>query len=133
MRKIREIHIFVIIVFLMLVRADILKVTTSTTWVGSIVVIGVVIAVYDIARKIIEHYADINDKVVNQIGVLIAVFLLNIIVGIGIIIALWNFLKPLGFLNNAKVLDELTLIALLLSLSQHTVIRSIIYLIDSGK
>lgn len=105
-----------ILILLMFIRSK-----ASGDWFGSIVVLGVFVALMDLTTKLIASHSTLKDKKPkDRLG-----FCLVILFIIGFIVlasAFYNIVDPLKWLKDTTILDELTLLALLLSISQDTVL-----------
>ncbi len=93
-------------------------------WVGSVVVAGLFVTWIDTVSKALNKYSGVtNGSSKTRLGVVLG---LMILAGGGLVVLMvWNLANSLKWLNNAMVLDELTLAALLVCLEQNAIVSLI--------
>lgn len=127
MEKIRDTHIFVVIIFLMIMR-----VVVEGKWFGCVVIAGLLISLFDIIKKI---YMDNMKLVVDQQKMRYAIvfIVLNAFFLFNCILLLLNAMMEICWLNATAFLDEITLLTLLLTLPQRLIIEKINKIIRKEK
>lgn len=119
MDKIRDIDIFCIIIFLMIIRFF-----ASGKWFGCVVIAGLLVAIFDLIIKLYKSNLQIVVKQ-QKVRYGICFILLNILFLLGCILIAVNVIFEIQWLNEAIFLDEMTLLTLLLTLSQNLILESI--------
>jgi hypothetical protein len=119
MDKIKDIHIMVLIVFLMIMRLFV-----AGKWFGCIVLAGLLVAIFDLINKLYKS----NLKLVSnrqKIRYGICFIILNVFFFIGCVLIALNIILEMQWLSEATFLDEITLFTLLLTLPQNLIIEHI--------
>lgn len=126
MKRIKENTILLTILFLIVARLFV-----PGRWFGCIVIGGFLVTLLDLIRMI---YTDNNNlKLDNQkIRYGIIYFVLSTMFYAGVISIILNIIMEIKWLNAPIFLDELTLITLLLSLSQKFIVNKINKVIRKG-
>lgn len=128
MKSIRQYYIAGILLLLMIVRAF-----ASGDWFGSIVVAGVFVSWIDLIRKLIQISANLKYKhAKDRAGLIILV--MSIAGFVLLVLAVINIINSISWLTDPLVLDELTLVALFLCISQDMLIDVLKWIIgkDNG-
>lgn len=120
MKVVRDLYVLVALVVLMAIRYFF----DGGDWVGSVVVAGLFVTWIDTVSKVLNKYSGVtNGSSKTQLGVVLG---LMILAGGGLVVLMvWNLANGLKWLNNAMVLDELTLAALLVCLEQNAIVSLI--------
>ena len=120
MKVVRDLYVLVALVVLMAIRYFF----DGGDWVGSVVVAGLFVTWIDTVSKALNKYSGVtNGSSKTRLGVVLG---LMILAGGGLVVLMvWNLANSLKWLNNAMVLDELTLAALLVCLEQNAIVSII--------
>ena len=120
MKVVRDLYVLVALVVLMAIRYFF----DGGDWVGSVVVAGLFVTWIDTVSKALNKYSGVtNGSSKTRLGVVLG---LMILAGGGLVVLMvWNLANSLKWLNNAMVLDELTLAALLVCLEQNAIVSLI--------
>lgn len=120
MKVVRDLYVLVALVVLMAIRYFF----DGGDWVGSFVVAGLFVTWIDTVSKALNKYSGVtNGSSKTRLGVVLG---LMILAGGGLVVLMvWNLANSLKWLNNAMVLDELTLAALLVCLEQNAIVSLI--------
>ena len=120
MKVVRDLYVLVALVVLMAIRYFF----DGGDWVGSVVVAGLFVTWIDTVSKALNKYSGVtNGSSKTRLGVVLG---LMILAGGGLVVLMvWNLANSLKWLNNAMVLDELTLAALLVCLEQNAIVSFI--------
>ena len=120
MKVVRDLYVLVALVVLMAIRYFF----DGGDWVGSVVVAGLFVTWIDTVSKALNKYSGVtNGSSKTRLGVVVG---LMILAGGGLVVLMvWNLANSLKWLNNAMVLDELTLAALLVCLEQNAIVSLI--------
>ena len=120
MKVVRDLYVLVALVVLMAIRYFF----DGGDWVGSVVVAGLFVIWIDTVSKALNKYSGVtNGSSKTRLGVVLG---LMILAGGGLVVLMvWNLANSLKWLNNAMVLDELTLAALLVCLEQNAIVSLI--------
>lgn len=124
MDKIKDIHIMVLIVFLMIMRLFV-----AGKWFGCIVLAGLLVAIFDLINKLYKS----NLKLVanrQKVRYGICFIILNIFFFIGCVLIALNIILEIQWLSDVTFLDEITLFTLLLTLPQNLIVERINQLIQ---
>lgn len=115
-------------VFIILI---ILRPFASGNWFGSIVVAGLFVTWMDTLNCVWNDNSKLNIAAKVRYGI---IFTIMVVIGL-ILLALItvNFVIDIKWLNNTIVLDEITLLALLLCVSQKSFIKLLGNIIKKGK
>ena len=115
-------------VFIILI---ILRPFASGNWFGSIVVAGLFVTWMDTLNCVLNDNSKLNIAAKVRYGI---IFTIMVVIGL-ILLALItvNFVIDIKWLNNTIVLDEITLLALLLCVSQKSFIKLLGNIIKKGK
>ena len=115
-------------VFIILI---ILRPFASGNWFGSIVVAGLFVTWMDTLNCVWNDNSKLNIAAKVRYGI---IFSIRVVIGL-ILLALItvNFVIDIKWLNNTIVLDEITLLALLLCVSQKSFIKLLGNIIKKGK
>ena len=115
-------------VFIILI---ILRTFASGNWFGSIVVAGLFVTWMDTLNCVWNDNSKLNIAAKVRYGI---IFTIMVVIGL-ILLALItvNFVIDIKWLNNTIVLDEITLLALLLCVSQKSFIKLLGNIIKKGK
>ncbi len=126
MKKLGELYLVLALVVLMFVRP-----VASGKWFGSVVVAGVFVTWMD------TMYCVWKDNSVNNIKEKVRYGTIFTFMGaIGfllLVLIIVNIVKEIDWLNNPIFLDEVTLIALIICVSQRSFIRLLSNIIKKGK
>lgn len=119
MKVVRDLYVLVALVVLMAIRYFF----DGGDWVGSVVA-GLFVTWIDTVSKALNKYSGVtNGSSKTRLGVVLG---LMILAGGGLVVLMvWNLANSLKWLNNAMVLDELTLAALLVCLEQNAIVSLI--------
>ena len=116
MKVIKDLYLIITLLVLMLLRP-----WAPGNWFGSVVVAGLLVTWLDTLNHIWEDNSTSNDKEKVRYGV---IFTIMGLIGLSLLILLViNLVKSIEWLNSTIVLDELTLLALLLCVSQKSFIN----------
>lgn len=124
MDKIKDIHIMVLIVFLMIMRLFV-----AGKWFGCVVLAGLLVAIFDLINKLYKS----NLKLVanrQKIRYGICFIILNVFFFIGCVLIALNIILEIQWLSDVTFLDEITLFTLLLTLPQNLIVEHINQLIQ---
>lgn len=111
----------------------IVRAFASGDWFGSIVVAGVFVSWIDLIRKLIQISANLKYKhAKDRAGLIILV--MSIAGFVLLVLAVINIINSISWLTDPLVLDELTLVALFLCISQDMLIDVLKWIIgkDNG-
>ncbi len=126
MKVIKDLYLIITLLVLMLLRP-----WAPGNWFGSVVVAGLLVTWLDTLNHIWEDNSTSNDKEKVRYGV---IFTIMGLIGLSLLILLViNLVKSIVWLNSTIVLDELTLLALLLCVSQKSFINLLGNIIKKGK
>lgn len=126
MKVIKDLYLIITLLVLMLLRP-----WAPGNWFGSVVVAGLLVTWLDTLNHIWEDNSTSNDKEKVRYGV---IFTIMGLIGLSLLILLViNLVKSIEWLNSTIVLDELTLLALLLCVSQKSFINLLGNIIKKGK
>lgn len=119
MDKVKDIHIFGSIFSLMIMR-----VFGTGKWFSCVVYAGLLVALFDLISKLYKSNMTLVDKkhMIRYGGYFVA---LNFIFGIGCILIFLNLILEIPWLNDVALLDEITLLTLLLTLPQKLILEKI--------
>lgn len=116
MKAIKNLYVVISLIVLMILRPF-----APGEWFGSIVIAGLFVTWLDTMHRIWKSNADLtieNEKIRYAI-----VFVVMVLVGVALLILIVvNLVIGLKWLNLPIVLDECTLLALLICLSQNTIV-----------
>lgn len=119
MNKIRDGHIFWLLVFLMVVR-----VFVGGKWFANIVIAGMLVALLDLINKLFRSNQEIvNNRQKIKYGIWIVI--LNFSFWVGCVLILLNIILEIPILCDITFLDEITLLTLVLTLSQKMILEKI--------
>lgn len=119
MKSIKNIHIVIIIIVLFIFRLF-----KSGGWFGCVVIAGFLVALFDIIVKLYKTNTNlVFDKHKSRYGLILIG--LNLLFSIGLILLFANAIWYISWINNTLVLDEITLLTLLISLPQESIISRI--------
>lgn len=119
MQYVKDIHIIALIFALCIFR-----VLDSGGWFGCVVIAGFLVALFDIIVKVyLSNTNIVLDKYKSRYGVIF--ICLNILLSGGIILLFGNAIWKFSWINNMIVLDEITLLTLMISLPQESIINKI--------
>lgn len=119
MNSIRQAYYAGTIIVLMIIRY-----IMTGTWFGSIVVAGVFISWIDIIVRTIKRSANLSNGAAKKRAAIIITFLG--IIGFAILcVGVVNIVIPIDQLQNPVILDELTLLALLLCFAKDIIVGGI--------
>lgn len=119
MDKIKDVHIMVLIVFLMIMRLFV-----AGKWFGCVVLAGLLVAIFDLISKLYKS----NLKLVanrQKVRYGICFIILNVFFFIGCVLIALNIILEMQWLSDATFLDEITLFTLLLTLPQNLIVEHI--------
>lgn len=119
MDKIKDVHIMVLIVFLMIMRLFV-----AGKWFGCVVLAGLLVATFDLISKLYKS----NLKLVanrQKVRYGICFIILNVFFFIGCVLIALNIIMEMQWLSDATFLDEITLFTLLLTLPQNLIVEHI--------
>ena len=119
MDKIKDVHIMILIVFLMIMRLFV-----AGKWFGCVVLAGLLVAIFDLISKL---YKSTLKLVANRQKVRygICFIILNVFFFIGCVLIALNIILEMQWLSDATFLDEITLFTLLLTLPQNLIVEHI--------
>lgn len=119
MNKIKDIHILIFIIFLMVIRIG-----EEGKWFGVVVLSSLLIPLFEIINKIYLNNLNLVEK--NQ-KVRYGIFLTisNLIFLLILLLLVIDFVKDIKWMNTSLFLDEITLLTLLLTLPQNLIIEII--------
>lgn len=123
MRLLKDGYILFALVTMMIVRPF-----APGEWFGTIVVVGLLISIWDLIGKVHNSCRSLaSDKEKSRYAIMmVALFL----VGLGLLVlAILNLIMNLPWLNAPVVLDEITLLTLLVSLNQGIILSLLNYFI----
>ena len=119
MDKIKDVHIMILIVFLMIMRLFV-----AGKWFGCVVLAGLLVAIFDLISKLYKS----NLKLVanrQKVRYGICFIILNVFFFIGCVLIALNIILEMQWLSGATFLDEITLFTLLLTLPQNLIVEHI--------
>ncbi len=119
MDKIKDVHIMILIVFLMIMRLFV-----AGKWFGCVVLAGLLVAIFDLISKLYKS----NLKLVanrQKVRYGICFIILNVFFFIGCVLIALNIILEMQWLSDATFLDEITLFTLLLTLPQNLIVEHI--------
>lgn len=119
MDKIKDVHIMVLIIFLMIMRLFVVG-----KWFGCVVLAGLLVAIFDLISKLYKNNLRLVEKR-QKIRYGICFIILNVFFFIGCALIALNIMLEIQWLSDAAFLDEITLFTLLLSLSQNLIVERI--------
>lgn len=126
MHVIKDLYIIISMLVLMIIRPF-----APGEWFGSIIVAGLFVTWLDTIHKIWKSNLELSlEKEKERYAIA-----LIIMTGIGLIMLIFiivNLIVHIEWLNSPVVLDEITLLALLLCLSQEVFVNLITYLIKNN-
>lgn len=119
MHKIKDIHIIVLIVFLMIMRLFV-----AGKWFGCVVLAGLLVAIFDLINKLYKSNLKLVAKR-QKVRYGICFIILNVFFFIGCVLIALNIILEMRWLSDAAFLDEITLFTLLLTLPQNLIVEDI--------
>lgn len=126
MRLIKNLYFIVSMIVLMIIRPF-----APGEWFGSIVVAGLFVTWLDTIHKILKLNLELSlEKEKERYA--IALIIMTVIGLIMLIFIIVNLIVHINWLNSPVVLDEITLLALLLCLSQEMLVNLITYFIKNN-
>ena len=126
MKAIKNLYVIVSIVVLMIIRPF-----APGEWFGSIVIAGLFVTWLDTIHKVWKSNFDFLSEQEKE-RYAIALILMAGIGLVLLVLIIVNFIVHIRWLNSSVVLDEITLLALLICLSQETFVNLVTGLIKTG-
>ena len=117
MTKIKNFYVIIAILVLMITRIFV----DSCSWFSSVIIAGFLVALFDIISKVSEANRTLVIHRHKKRNAIILIILHLIFVSILILLVI-NAIINLEFINKDIVLDEITLLTLLISLPQNLII-----------
>ena len=126
MKVIKNTYLILSLVVLMLLRPS-----ATGMWFGSVVVAGLFVTWLDTMNCVWQNNSELNREQKVRYG---AIFVIMALVGLGLLVLIIvNLVKNIAWLNNALFLDEITLLALVLCISQKSFVAFLGKIIKNGK
>lgn len=126
MKVIKNIYLVIALIVLMILRPF-----ASGNWFGSIVVAGLFVTWMDTMNCVWQDNSNLNGREKVRYGIIFTIMgLVGVVLLILIIV---NLVKDIAWLNNTIFLDEITLLALMICISQKSFIRLLGNIIKKGK
>ena len=126
MKVIKNIYLVIALIVLMILRPF-----ASGNWFGSIVVAGLFVTWMDTMNCVWQDNSNLNGREKVRYGIIFTIMgLVGVVLLILIIV---NLVKDIDWLNNTIFLDEITLLALMICISQKSFIRLLGNIIKKGK
>lgn len=126
MKVIKNLYLVIALIVLMILRPF-----ASGNWFGSVVVAGLFVTWMDTMNCVWQDNSKLNGSEKVRYGV---IFIIMGLIGLVLLIMIVvNFIKNIDWLNNTIFLDEITLLALLICISQKSFIRLLGNIIKKGK
>ena len=126
MKVIKNIYLVITLIVLMILRPF-----ASGNWFGSIVVAGLFVTWMDTMNCVWQDNSNLNGREKVRYGIIFTIMgLVGVVLLILIIV---NLVKDIDWLNNTIFLDEITLLALMICISQKSFIRLLGNIIKKGK
>ena len=126
MKAIKNLYVIITMVVLMIVRPF-----APGEWFGSIVVAGLFVTWLDTIHKVWRSKEELS--ITKQKERYAIVIMLMVVIGLILLIFIVvNFIVNIALLNSSVILDEITLLALLLCLSQDTLVSLLINIIKNA-
>lgn len=119
MDKIKDIHIMVLIAFLMVMRLFV-----AGKWFGCVVLAGLLVAIFDLINKLYKSNLKIVAKR-QKVRYGIWFIILNAFFLFGCVLMVLNVILEIQWLSDTAFLDEITLFTLLLTLPQNLILEDI--------
>lgn len=126
MRVIKNLYLVIALVVLMILRPF-----ASGNWFGSVVVAGLFVTWMDTMNCVWQGNSKLNGKEKVRYGIIFTSMGLVGVVLLALIIV--NVVKDIEWLNNTIFLDEVTLLALVICISQKSFVRLLGNIIKKGK
>lgn len=126
MKVIKNLYLVIALVVLMIIRPF-----ATGNWFGSVVVAGLFVTWMDTMNCVWQNNSALNSREKIRYGIIFtSMGLVGLILLILIII---NFVKDIAWLNDTIFLDEITLLALMICISQKSFIKLLGNIIKKGK
>lgn len=126
MKVIKNLYLIIALVVLMILRPFALG-----DWFGSVVVAGLFVTWMDTVNCVWQNNSNLYGKEKIRYGIIFTIMGLVGLVLLILIIA--NFVKDIDWLNNEIFLDEITLLALMICISQKSFVGLLDNIIKKGK